>query len=77
MSTTFKWNQSGFAQVRTLPAVMGRLNAYAQSKAAQGGDGYHAKPAERTGGRGRGRAAVVTDGKGARKEAKYHHLARS
>lgn len=77
MTAKFKWNRAGFVQVRTMPAVMGRLNAYAESKAAQGGDGYHAKPAERTGGRVRGRAAVVTDGKGARKEAKYHHLARS
>lgn len=73
---TFKWNQKGFAEVRSLPAAMGILDDYAEGRAAAAGDGYHAKPAERTGGRGRGRAAVVTDAQGSRKEAKYHHLAR-
>lgn len=57
---TLKFRQAGFAEIRTAPKVMAMLNDIARSTAARAGDGFEAKPAERTGGRVRGRAAVVT-----------------
>lgn len=77
MAAQFQWNFRGFAEVRRLPAVLNALTAYANQKATQGGAGYLVKAAPQSSpGAGRGRAAVVTDAKGAHKEAKNHHLAR-
>lgn len=66
-----------FGEVRTLPAVLGILDADARRRAAACGDGYEAKPAAATGGRVRGRAAVVTTGAAVRTEAREHRLANS
>lgn len=70
------FRSGAFAEIRTMPVVMGMLDNYADRKAAEGGEGYHAQAAERTGGRIRGRAAVVATGTGARTEATHHILAR-
>lgn len=70
------FRKGAFAEIRTLPAVMDMLDDYADRKAAEGGDGYHAEAADETGGRVRGRAAVVAAGPGAYREAREHILAR-
>ena len=55
-----KWHPGAFRQVRTMPEVLDILDSYAAAVAARAGEGYEAEPAQATGGRGRGRAAVVT-----------------
>lgn len=70
-----KLNEAGFRAVRTDPKVMAMLTAHAQAVAAEGGKGYHPEPAEVTGGKVRGRAAVVIDRQGMRKEAERHTAA--
>ncbi|NKY08943.1 hypothetical protein [Cellulomonas hominis] len=73
-----KWRRGAFAELRTDPAVMRELDSYAERIADAAGDGYEAKPAEETGGRVRGRAAVVTTTLGAiRDNAKNHTLMRA
>lgn len=75
---TFKWNLPGFAEVRSSAAVTNELKAEAERRAAQAGDGYEVRGPEVSGGRGRGRAAVITgNAKARRAEAKHHNLARS
>jgi len=55
-----KWRPGVFAEIRTLPAVMAEVDSMAQDIATAAGDGFEARPASATGGRVRGRAAVVT-----------------
>lgn len=72
-----RWNYRGFGQVRTLPKVMAMLTDEAESRAQSAGEGYIAKPADVTGGRVRGRAAVLAaTGPARRREAREHNLAR-
>ena len=77
-----KWKQGAFAEIRTLPDVMGLLDDHAESVATTansglGEYGYKAMPAAPTGGRVRGRAAVVTTTIEAMvHEARNHELAR-
>lgn len=75
MKAKIVFKKGVFKEIRTLPKVMGALTAHAASVAAQCGPGYHNHGAAVTGGKGRGRAAVVTDRQGARREAKHHLLA--
>lgn len=73
-----KWRRGAFADLRTDPAVMRELDAYAEQIASAAGDGYEAKGAEVTGGKVRGRAAVVaTTVKANRDNAKNHTLVRA
>ena len=73
-----KWNPGVFAEIRTLPAVMAELNEHAERIAARAGDGFEAEPAARTGGRVRGRAAVVTRTfKAMRRQARDHVIEKS
>lgn len=55
-----KWNRGAFAEIRTSPEVMAELNDLAAGIASRAGEGFVAKDAQATGGRVRGRAAVVT-----------------
>lgn len=55
-----KFNPAGFQAIRTAPKVMGLLNDIANATAARAGDGFEARNAEVTGGKVRGRAAVIT-----------------
>lgn len=55
-----KFNQSAFAEIRTAPKVMAMLNDIAGQTAARAGDGFESRSAEATGGKVRGRAAVIT-----------------
>lgn len=55
-----EWNHGVFAEIRTLPGVMGILNGHAERIAATAGEGFEARPATATGGRVRGRASVLT-----------------
>lgn len=57
---TLRFRQQGFAEIRTAPKVMKMLNEVAEQTAGRAGDGFEATAAEVTGGRMRGRAAVVT-----------------
>jgi hypothetical protein len=57
---TLKFNKGAFAEIRTAPKVMAMLDDIAEQTARRAGDGFEAIPAEKTGGRVRGRAAVVT-----------------
>lgn len=67
------WNDAGFREVRTSPGVMAELNAHASRIAAACGEGFVAHPPTVTGGRGRGRASVVTATYEAmRRQAKDH-----
>ncbi|MCG7284964.1 hypothetical protein MHY85_03125 [Cellulomonas sp. ACRRI] len=73
-----KWRNGAFADLRTEPAVMDELDAYAEHIAAAAGDGFEARMAEETGGRVRGRAAVLTTTTEAmRDNAKNHTLLRA
>ena len=54
------WNMGGFEELRTDPAIMDELDRVAQEVAKNAGPGYEVRGPEHTGGRGRGRAAVVT-----------------
>lgn len=70
----FEWNMAAFREIRTSQPVMAELNAYAESKASAH-PGFIAHPAKATGGRVRGRAAVVTGTVEAMlHEARYHVL---
>lgn len=72
-----KWNRNAFKEIRTLPGVMSDLDSLATRMASAAGPGYEARPAKRTGGRVRGRAAVITAGyEAARDNAKHGTLAR-
>lgn len=75
--TKVVFREGAFSEIRTLPKVMGLIDAKAEQIAAGCGDGYEAKPTEATGGRVRARAAVVTTGPAIRAEAKHHRLANS
>ena len=55
----FILNKKAFAQLRTLPAVMEALDDKAAAIAGAAGPGYVTQPASATGGRVRGRAAVI------------------
>jgi hypothetical protein len=55
-----RWNKGCFSELRTLPAVMAELNAHAERIAKTAGRGFEPRPAAKTGGRIRGRAAVLT-----------------
>lgn len=55
-----KWNRGVFAEIRTMPTVMAELDNLAEGIADRAGAGYEAEPAQVTGGRVRGRAAVIT-----------------
>ncbi len=75
MAVTIKWNMAGFRELRTDPKVMADLNRRAEAVAAAAGDGFEAEPAYRTGGRVRGRAAVVSiTNQAAAAEARNHVL---
>ena len=75
---TIKWNLDGFREARTSPKVLDLLADEAERIAGQCGDGYEARGPEVSGGRGRGRAAVVTTTvKAMVHEAKHHTLANS
>ena len=72
------FDYEAFAEVRTMPAVMAELNRIADGIADRAGDGFVAEPAQKTGGRVRGRAAVVTATPRAMAvEARDHVLERS
>ena len=73
-----RWNMSAFAELRTAPAVMAALDEIADGIAERAGDGFEAQPAAVTGGRIRGRAAVVTTTvRAMRRQARDHILERS
>lgn len=72
------WKRGVFAEIRTLPAVMSELDSMAGAIANRAGDGFEARPAEKTGGKVRGRAAVVTaTNKAARRNAREQTLLKS
>lgn len=72
------FRQAGFAEIRTAPKVMSMLNDIAQGTANRAGEGFEARPAARTGGKVRGRAAVVTTSYEAmRQQARSHTLEKS
>ena len=73
MAVTIKWNFEGFRQLRTDPAVMADLHRRAEAVAAAAGEGFEAKEPEVTGGRVRGRAAVVSMTRAAAKAEAEHH----
>ena len=75
MALTIKWNMQGFRDLRTDPAVMDDLAKRSERIAAAAGEGFVAEPVEKTGGRVRGRAAVVsTTYQAAAAEARDHVL---
>lgn len=55
-----KWRRGVFAEIRTLPAVLSELDDMAGAIAGRAGDGFESRSAAPTGGKIRGRAAVVT-----------------
>lgn len=55
-----KWRRGVFAEVRTMPAVMRELASMASDVAREAGEGFEVRGPDVTGGRVRGRAAVVT-----------------
>lgn len=59
MATQIKLYSKGFAEIRTFPKVMKMLDDIAEATARRAGEGFEAEPAKPTGGRVRGRAAVV------------------
>ena len=73
MAVRIKWRLAGFREVRTSPEVMAELNRLAAGVAARAGEGYVAEPAAVTGGRGRGRAAVITATEDARRDQAENH----
>lgn len=65
-------------KLRTQPALLAELNARAEAIARAAGPGYETRPAAATGGRVRGRAAVITGTPAAvRDNAKNHTLMRA
>lgn len=72
-----KWKRKAFPEIRTMPGVMKELTSLASRMASAAGPGYTAKPAEATGGRIRGRSAVVTTtSRAIRDNATRHTLSR-
>jgi len=55
-----RWNMAGFREIRTSERVLRELDERAQRIAEDAGAGFEAQTPEITGGRGRGRVAVVT-----------------
>lgn len=76
-----RWNMQGFRDLRTDPAVMAKLNEEAEriaATASESAQGFEVQPAYVTGGRVRGRAAVITTTYAAMKaEAEDHVLLRA
>lgn len=71
-------HNEGFQALRTDPAMMAELNRLAEDIAEKAGDGFGAKPAAATGGRVRGRSAVVTaTPEAVRRNAKNNALLRA
>ncbi|RRD03226.1 hypothetical protein EII34_15080 [Arachnia propionica] len=76
--TKLTWNFPGFKALRTHPKMMADLQARAERIADKAGPGFKAAGAGITGGRGRGRVAVVATTQNAnRKNAREHTLLRS
>lgn len=76
--TKIAWNLPGFRALRTSPEVLQNLQKRAERIADKAGPGFVAAPAGVTGGRGRGRAAVVAATRNAnRKNAKDHTLVKN
>lgn len=76
--TRISWNFPGFKALRTHPKIMSDLQVRADRIADRAGPGFKATPVGVTGGRGRGRAAVVATTKNAnRRNAREHTLLRS
>lgn len=72
------WRAGVFRELRTLPAVLAELNSHATRIAATAGPGFEAAPAAVTGGRGRGRAAVLARTFPARvRQARNHVIEKS
>lgn len=72
------WKRGVFAEIRTLPAVLSELDSMAEAIANRAGDGFEARAAENTGGKVRGRAAVVTASmKAIRRNAREQTLLKS
>lgn len=72
------WNLPGFRALRTSPKVLQNLQKRAERIADKAGPGFMAAPVGVTGGRGRGRAAVVAATRNAnRKNAKDHTLVKN
>ena len=55
-----KWRKAAFAEIRTLPRVLSELDSMADAIANRAGDGFESRSAAPTGGKVRGRAAVIT-----------------
>ncbi|MDR1078840.1 MAG: hypothetical protein LBL55_09325 [Propionibacteriaceae bacterium] len=73
--TKIVYKLQGFREIRTAPKVMSVLDDEAARIARACGDGFEAKPAKATGGRVRGRSAVVTTtGGAARRQSRDHVL---
>lgn len=72
-----KWNSGVFAEIRSLPTVMGILDGHAERIARNAGDGFEANPAQVTGGRRRGRASVGAISRKARKRQAEQHVLES
>lgn len=76
--TVRKLHIKNFSEIRTAPKVMDMLDDIASGTARRAGKGFEAKPARATGGRVRGRAAVVTtDTDAMRRQSKDRVLERS
>jgi len=75
---TLKFNQSGFQEIRTAPKVMDMIDDIADQTAQRAGDGFEARKATKTGGRVRGRAAVVTTTRdAAERESRDHTMVKA
>lgn len=61
------WKRGVFAEIRTLPAVLSELDGMVDDIARAAGEGFESRPATKTGGKVRGRAAVITVTNRARK----------
>lgn len=55
-----KWKRGVFAEIRTMPAVLSELDGMVADIARAAGEGFESRPATKTGGKVRGRAAVIT-----------------
>ncbi len=73
-----RWNMPGFRALRTSPKMLQNLQKRAERIADKAGPGFVVAPVGVTGGRGRGRAAVVAAARNAnRKNAKDHTLVKN
>lgn len=76
--TRLSWNIPGFRALRTDPKMLKDLQGRAERIADAAGPGFKAAPVGITGGRGRGRVAVVAvTGCANRRNAKNHTLMRA